>query len=60
LDVHVERIARRLGLVKRKQRDWKTVVELTDNLRRLDPEDPTKYDFALFGIGVLEKDNPIQ
>ncbi|MEL7247678.1 MAG: TIGR02757 family protein [Bacteroidota bacterium] len=60
LDVHVERIACRLGLVERKQRDWKTVVELTDNLRRLDPEDPTKYDFALFGIGVLEKDNPIQ
>lgn len=60
LDVHVERIARRLGLVQRKQRDWKTVVELTDNLRQLDPTDPTKYDFALFGIGVLEKDNPIQ
>lgn len=60
LDVHVERIARRLGLVQRKQRDWKTVVELTENLRRLDPNDPTKYDFALFGIGVLEKDSPIQ
>lgn len=60
LDVHVERIARRLGLVERKQRDWKTVVELTDNLRKLDPQDPTKYDFALFGIGVLEKDTPIQ
>lgn len=60
LDVHVERIARRLGLVQRKQRDWKTVVELTDNLRQLDPSDPTKYDFALFGIGVLEKDNPIR
>lgn len=56
LDVHVERIARRLGLVERKQRDWKTVVELTNNLRKLDPADPVKYDFALFGLGVLEKE----
>ena len=56
LDVHVERVARRLGLLTRPQRDWKTVVELTDNLRRLDPDDPVKYDFALFGEGVLEKD----
>lgn len=54
LDVHVERVARRLGLITRTQRDWKTVVELTDNLRRLDPDDPVKYDFALFGVGVLE------
>ncbi|MEL7220471.1 MAG: TIGR02757 family protein [Bacteroidota bacterium] len=56
LDVHVERIARRLGLIERKQRDWKTVVELTNNLRKLDPADPVKYDFALFGLGVLEKE----
>lgn len=54
LDVHVERVARRLGLIARKQRDWKTVVELTDRLRAFDPDDPVKYDFALFGIGVLE------
>lgn len=54
LDVHVERVARRLGLIQRKQRDWKTVEELTDRLRRFDPQDPVKYDFALFGIGVLE------
>jgi hypothetical protein len=50
----VERVARRLGLISRSQSDWKTVVELTANLRRLDPDDPVKYDFALFGVGVLE------
>lgn len=53
LDVHVERVAKKLGLLKRKQRDWKAVEELTMQLRKLDPEDPVKYDFALFGIGVL-------
>ncbi|MCB0638971.1 MAG: TIGR02757 family protein [Lewinella sp.] len=55
LDVHVERVARRLGLLTRKQRDWLAVLELTDNLRRFDAEDPVKYDFALFGLGVLEE-----
>lgn len=55
LDVHVERVARRLGLLKRPQTDWKAVLELTENLRAFDPDDPVKYDFALFGIGVLEK-----
>jgi uncharacterized protein (TIGR02757 family) len=54
LDVHVERVARRLGLLQREQTDWRTVLELTENLRAFDPEDPVKYDFALFGIGVLE------
>lgn len=54
LDVHVERVARRLGLIERKQRDWKTVLELTERLRALDAEDPAKYDFALFGIGVMD------
>src|SRR5690606_36162278 len=53
-DVHVERVARKLRLIKRKQMDWLTAVELTDNLRKLDPSDPVKYDFALFGLG-LEK-----
>ncbi|MBX2963647.1 MAG: TIGR02757 family protein [Cyclobacteriaceae bacterium] len=53
-DVHVERVARKLGLIKRKQMDWLTALELTDNLRKLDPVDPVKYDFALFGLG-LEK-----
>ncbi|MEH6305861.1 TIGR02757 family protein [Olivibacter sp. CPCC 100613] len=51
-DVHVERVARHLGLITRKQRDWSTAVELTDKLRILDANDPVKYDFALFGLGV--------
>lgn len=51
-DVHVERTARILGLVKRPQVDWKTALELTENLRQLDPTDPVRYDFALFGLGV--------
>lgn len=55
LDVHVERIARKFNLIERKQRDWKTVVELTTNLKKYDPLDPVKYDFALFGLGVLEQ-----
>ena len=55
LDVHVDRVARRLGLIQRKQRDWQTVLELTENLRVFDPQDPSKYDFALFGAGVIEK-----
>jgi uncharacterized protein (TIGR02757 family) len=59
LDVHVERVARKLGLIKRKQTDWETVLELTENLKTFDPKDPVKYDFALFGIGVLEKDDLI-
>ena len=53
LDVHVERVARHLGLLTRKQRDWLAVEELTDNLRLLDVNDPVKYDFALFGLGVI-------
>ncbi|MFB2118561.1 TIGR02757 family protein [Parapedobacter sp. 2B3] len=51
-DVHVERVARKLGLIERKQSDWKTACELTDNLRLFDATDPVKYDFALFGLGV--------
>lgn len=58
LDVHVERIARRLGLLERKQRDWKAVKELTENLKQFDATDPVKYDFALFGMGVIENKNP--
>lgn len=54
LDVHVHRVARRLGLLKRKQSDWKATLELTESLRQFDPEDPVKYDYALFGMGVLE------
>ena len=55
LDIHSGRVARKLGLLDRKQNDWKAVVELTENLRRFDPEDPVKYDYALFGLGVFEK-----
>nr|WP_287403048.1 TIGR02757 family protein [Candidatus Brachybacter algidus] len=52
LDVHVSRVARQLGLLTRPQDDWKSVVELTENLRLLDKEDPVRYDYALFSIGV--------
>lgn len=54
LDVHVDRVARRLGLLKRKQTDWLSVLELTKRLRKFAPEDPVRYDYALFGMGVLE------
>ena len=54
LDVHSGNVARKLGLLTRKQNDAKAVLELDTNLRRLDPNDPTKYDFALFGLGVFE------
>lgn len=54
LDVHSGNIARQLGLLARKQNDWKAVEELTFKLREFDPHDPIKYDFALFGIGVFE------
>ncbi|NNM93897.1 MAG: TIGR02757 family protein [Bacteroidia bacterium] len=52
LDVHSGNIARQLGLLKRKQNDAKAVSELDNELRKLDPEDPVKYDFALFGLGI--------
>jgi len=52
LDVHVGRISRELGLLQRKSNDRTTVEELTSKLRELDPNDPVKYDFALFGYGV--------
>jgi uncharacterized protein (TIGR02757 family) len=55
LDVHTSRVARKLGLLTRKQDDWKAVVELTGALRKIEPEDPVKLDFALFGMGVFEK-----
>lgn len=54
-DLHVDRVARRLELIKRKQTDWLTAVELTENLKKLDPNDPVKYDFALFGLGIEER-----
>ena len=52
IDVHVERQARQLGLLSRPVVDWRAAEELTENLRRFDPLDPVKYDFALFGLGV--------
>ncbi|WP_430973319.1 TIGR02757 family protein [Sunxiuqinia rutila] len=54
LDVHTGRQARQLGLLTRKQDDWKAVLELTEKLRAFDPHDPVKYDFALFGMGAFE------
>jgi uncharacterized protein (TIGR02757 family) len=54
LDLHSGRLARTLGLLERKQDDWKAVIELTTNLKNLDPIDPIKYDFALFGLGAYE------
>ncbi|PWL39251.1 TIGR02757 family protein [Flagellimonas aquimarina] len=55
LDVHSGNVARKLKLLKRKQNDAKALAELDRNLRKLDPKDPVKYDFALFGLGVFEK-----
>jgi uncharacterized protein (TIGR02757 family) len=51
IDVHVARTARMLGLVSRKQNDRRTVEELTARLREFSPDDPVRYDFALFGVG---------
>ena len=53
-DVHVDRVARKLKLITRKQTDWQTALELTENLKKFDPIDPVKYDFALFGLGIDE------
>jgi uncharacterized protein (TIGR02757 family) len=58
LDVHVARQARKLGLLGRHQNDWYAVEELQQRLIKLDPSDPCRYDYALFGIGVLKKDIP--
>ncbi len=55
LDLHVARVARHFGMIERKATDWLTVEELTEQLRQLDPEDPAKYDYALFALGVLER-----
>jgi uncharacterized protein (TIGR02757 family) len=55
IDVHVARVAKRFNLLQRKQIDWQAAIELTNYLKTLDPADPVKYDFALFGLGVMEK-----
>ena len=53
-DVHVEKVGRSLRLISRKQVDWNMAAELTENLKKLDPKDPVKYDFALFGMGIYK------
>lgn len=53
-DVHVERVGRSLGLISRKDSSWQTALELTERLRQMDPKDPVRYDFALFGLGIEE------
>lgn len=55
LDVHVARVAVGLGLLKRTRNDWQAALELTENLRRFNRQDPVRYDFALFGLGLAEK-----
>jgi uncharacterized protein (TIGR02757 family) len=55
LDVHVYKVAHQLKLLKREKADWTSVEELTKNLRKLDPDDPVKYDYALFSIGIEKR-----
>jgi|TARA_R110000737_G_scaffold161270_2_gene189166 uncharacterized protein (TIGR02757 family) len=53
LDIHTSTVGRKLGLITRKQDDWQALEELMQNLREFDSDDPCKYDFALFGLGVM-------
>jgi len=55
VDVHVARVAKRFNLLQRNQADWQSAIQLTQYLRTLDKNDPAKYDFALFGLGIAEK-----
>ena len=55
IDLHVARVARKFNLLERKQTDWQAALDLTARLKALDKKDPVKYDFALFGLGVLER-----
>jgi uncharacterized protein (TIGR02757 family) len=55
LDVHTASVARKLGLLKLRQNNWKAVLEVTEKLREFDRKDPVKYDYALFGLGIFEK-----
>jgi len=55
VDVHVARVAKRFNLLQRKQTNWNAAIELTEQLKKFDENDPVKYDFALFGLGVIEK-----
>lgn len=58
IDLHVARVARQFGLINRKQTDWLTALELTEHLKSFDSNDPAKYDFALFGLGVMKAPLP--
>jgi uncharacterized protein (TIGR02757 family) len=55
VDLHVERVARALGLINKPQVNWQGTVDLTNHLKAFDPVDPVRYDFALFGLGIMEK-----
>ena len=55
IDVHVSRVAKRFNILPRPQNDWQAALELTSYLKQLDADDPVKYDYALFGLGVIEK-----
>jgi uncharacterized protein (TIGR02757 family) len=55
IDLHVARVARKLGLLQRTSTDWQAAMELTAELKVFDQQDPVKYYFALFGLGVIEK-----
>ncbi|TAH27628.1 MAG: TIGR02757 family protein [Cytophagales bacterium] len=55
MDLHVDRVSRRLNIIESTKTDWQTAVELTNFLKKLDAKDPVKYDFALFGLGIEEK-----
>ncbi len=55
LDLHVSRVAKKVGLIDRPNADWTSALQLTERLREFDPDDPVKYDFALFALGVVEK-----
>jgi uncharacterized protein (TIGR02757 family) len=57
LDIHVGNVARSLGLLQRKQNDWKSVMELTNVLKTFDSEDPVRYDYALFSLGINKIQN---
>jgi uncharacterized protein (TIGR02757 family) len=54
-DVHVHKLARNIGFTKRAQADWQTATEITAALSKLDPRDPTKYDFALCHLGMVQR-----
>ena len=55
IDLHVARVAKRFNLMDRPNADWQSALELTEAMKRFDPADPVKYDFALFSLGVIEK-----